>query len=152
MDGFVAAMDDMLASFYRNMLRLEKQEIQKSRQPSLTISEVHLILCIGDSRGEGRTVTALARLLNITVSSATIAVNKLGQKGYVKKVKGSADGRIVRVYLTEQGKSVDTYHRICRRDMIKEISRGFTPEERKIAVKVINRLNEYFVKNVDDTF
>lgn len=152
MDRFVAALDGMLTSFYRNMLRLEKQDISKSRQPLLSVSEVHLILCIGDTHGEGCTVTALARRLNITVSSATIAVNKLGQKGYVKKVRGSADGRIVRVHLTELGKSVDTYHRICRREMIEEISRDFTSEEQKVAVKVIGRLNEYFVKNLGEGF
>ncbi len=152
MDGFVAALDDMLASVYRNMLRLEKMDIQKSRQPTLSVSEVHLISCIGEAKDEGCTVTSLARALSITVSSATIAVNKLGQRGYVRKVRSSKDGRIVRVHLTEAGQSVYTYHRICRREMVDEISRDFSPEEKKVALKVLNRLNEYFVKNVGNGF
>ena len=123
MEGFSGALDDILVSIYRNVLRLEKQMLKRSRQTTLSVSEVHLILCLGDAKGDGCTVTELARSLGITVSSATIAVSKLIQKGFVRKVRSQKDSRIVRVYLTETGKGVDTYNRICRRQLVDEISR-----------------------------
>lgn len=82
MEGFSGALDDILVSIYRNVLRLEKQMLKRSRQTTLSVSEVHLILCLGDAKGDGCTVTELARSLGITVSSATIAVSKLIQKGF----------------------------------------------------------------------
>lgn len=111
MEGFSGALDDILVSIYRNVLRLEKQMLKRSRHTTLSVSEVHLILCLGDAKSEGCTVTELARSLGITVSSATIAVSKLIQKGFVRKVRSQKDSRIVRVYLTETGKGVDTYNR-----------------------------------------
>ncbi len=150
MEGFDGALDNILGTIYNNVLRLEKQMLKRSRQTTLSVSEVHLILCLGDNKGEGCTVTALAKALGITVSSATIAVSKLIQKGFVRKVRSSKDSRIVRVYLTEKGKSVDTYHRICRREMVDAISRGLSDEEKKYVLLVIRRLNEYFAKSIGD--
>ncbi len=149
-EGFNGALDDILGSIYSNVLRLEKQMLKRSRQTTLSVSEVHLILCLGDHKGEGCTVSALAKSLGITVSSATIALSKLIQKGFVHKVRSQKDSRIVRVYLTEKGKSVDTYHRICRREMVDEISRGLSDEEKKYVLLVIKRLNEYFAKSIGD--
>ena len=150
MEGFSGALDDLLVSIYRNVLRLEKQMLKRSRQTTLSVSEVHLILCLGDAKGDGCTVTELARSLGITVSSATIAVSKLIQKGFVRKVRSQKDSRIVRVYLTETGKGVDTYNRICRRQLVDEISRGLSDEEKKYVLLVIRRLNEYFAKTIGD--
>ena len=47
MEGFSGALDDILVSIYRNVLRLEKQMLKRSRQTTLSVSEVHLILCLG---------------------------------------------------------------------------------------------------------
>ena len=141
MEGFSGALDDILVSIYRNVLRLEKQMLKRSRQTTLSVS-------LGDAKGDGCTVTELARSLGITVSSATIAVSKLIQKGFVRKVRSQKDSRIVRVYLTETGKGVDTYNRICRRQLVDEISRGLSDEEKKYVLLVIRRLNEYFAKTI----
>ena len=107
MEGFSGALDDILVSIYRNVLRLEKQMLKRSRQTTLSVSEVHLILCLGDAKGAGCTVTEL-------------------------------------------GKGVDTYNRICRRQLVDEISRGLSDEEKKYVLLVIRRLNEYFAKTIGD--
>ena len=60
MEGFSGALDDILVSIYRNVLRLEKQMLKRSRQTTLSVSEVHLILCLGDAKGDGKGIRAQA--------------------------------------------------------------------------------------------
>jgi len=150
MDGFAAELNGILVEAYHNILRLEEQALKKTSKISLSISEMHLIECVGKGRENGRTVSELADDLNITRPSATIAVNKLEKKGYVKKASCENDGRVVRDYLTHEGEKIDAYHRFYHKNMVKEISDTMTDEEKNCLLKAIRKLNEYFIKSIGE--
>ena len=95
MDLFAEALNDILVKAYRNILRLEEQSLKTISDTSLSINEMHLIECVGKGKEEGVTISNLASELCITRPSATIAVNKLEKKGYVKKINCQDDGRVV---------------------------------------------------------
>ena len=69
------------------------------------------------SKGQGRIIAVLRRkdristkdlseILNISVSSLNETLNKLEQKGFVKKVPSDEDKRVLLIELTEKGKEV----------------------------------------------
>jgi DNA-binding MarR family transcriptional regulator len=150
MDGFTVELNGILVSAYHNILRLEENAVKKNSKVPLSISEMHLIECVGKMQGIGRTISELANDLVITRPSATVAVNKLEKKGYVQKASCENDGRVVRVYLTHEGEKIDSYHRFYHKNLIKEISHNLTDEEKNCLLKAIRKLNEYFNKSIGE--
>ena len=150
MDDFSSALNSILVEVYHNILRVEELSLRKDSKVNLSINEMHLIEAVGSADGTGITISELAEKLKIRRPSATVAVNKLEKKGYVRKVDCENDGRVVRVYLTPEGKKIDAYHKYYPRNMVKEISDEFTDEEKICFMKAVRKLNEYFKKSIGD--
>lgn len=149
-DGFAAELNSILVEVYHNILRLEEQALKKNSRIPLSIREMHLIECVGKAKKDGRTISELAHDLNITRPSATIAVNKLEKKGFVKRSDCESDGRVVRVRLTHEGEKTDAYHRFYHKSMVRKISDGLTLEEKDCLMKGIRKLNEFFIKSMGE--
>ena len=151
MDGFSSTLNEILVEVYHNILKMEEQTLKNMGNVQLSINEMHLIECVGKKVEAGLTVSELASALRITRPSATVAVNKLEKKGYVEKRNCENDGRVVRVFLTHQGKVIDNYHKFYHRNMVKEISGDFTEEEKQCLIRAIEKLNDFFVSSIGET-
>lgn len=147
MDVFAEALNDILVKAYHSILRLEEESLKAYSDTSLSINEMHLIECVGRGKEEGANISKIASELCITRPSATIAVNKLEKKGYVKKVSSSDDGRVVYVVLTDKGREINDIHSQYHRDMVNAISEELSENERKYIIDVIHKLNDYFKKS-----
>lgn len=144
MDSFDALLEETLANIARNMRHLEQQVLAQNAQVPLSVSELHVLVCLGKFQHERCTMSALARALGITPSSASTAVTKLVKKGYIQRSKSKKDVRIVYVGLTPQGKHMDLCYRVCRQRMLDQINQWFTPAERPYVASVLQKLNQYF--------
>lgn len=133
----------MVDTFW-TILEVEEQTIRNSAKINLTISEMHLIEAIGKNENMGITISDLADEMRITRPSVTIAVNKLVKKEYVNKIKALNDGRLVLVTLTKQGLKMDSIHRYFHRTMVRNIEKEFSPEEKVLLIKAIDKLNVFF--------
>ena len=98
-------------------------------------------MCSSDLRR--RTISELAEVLNITLPSVTVAINKLMKKGYVEKVRGEEDGRIVYVSLTRQGRRIDSAHRYFHESMVRSIIRDMTESEMQALYKGVMKLDTF---------
>lgn len=150
MDKFAEALNEILVKAYHSILRLEEESLKAISDTSLSISEMHLIECIGKGNEEGANISKIASELCVTRPSATIAVNKLEKKGYVKKVNSQEDGRVVYVILTDKGREIDDIHKQYHRDMVDAVSKELSENERIYIIDVIHKLNEYFKKSVNE--
>jgi len=150
LDVFAEALNNILVKAYRNILRLEEESLKAISDTSLSINEMHLIECVGKGKEEGANISKLASELCITRPSATIAVNKLEKKGYVKKVDCQDDGRVVYVVLTDKGREIDDIHKLYHRDMVDAVSKELSENEREYIIDVIHKLNEYFKKSIGE--
>ncbi len=107
------------------VVKLEEEERQHSSFTDLSVVEIHTLVAIGTEKP--RTMTQVAGILNISVSTLTTAVNKLLKKGYVERMRDSEDRRIVKVTLTEKGREAveehDHYHNMVVKDAISFLSR-----------------------------
>lgn len=134
----------MLVDTFWTILKVEEQTIQDSSKIDLTINEMHVIEAIGKDGNQGITIGYLADELYITRPSVTVAVNKLERKGYVKKIKSEQDGRKVMATLTKKGLKMDAIHRYFHENMVRNIGKEFTPEEKEVLIKAIGKLNVFF--------
>ncbi|WP_164918981.1 MULTISPECIES: MarR family winged helix-turn-helix transcriptional regulator [Acutalibacteraceae] len=143
LDSFEKDLNELLVDTFRSILKVEEDTL-RSTKIDLSISELHLLEAVGKNREQGRTISELAQELDITLPSVTVAINKLLKKGYVQKKKSGEDARMVYVILTKQGSKVDHAHRYFHRQMVRQVSSGFSEEEKQILARGIFKLDAFF--------
>ena len=148
MDDFSNELNSLLVDTFRNILKVEENIIKKSESFSLSISEMHLIEAIGKNKEHPKTISGIAKELNITLASVTVAVNKLIRKGYLSKEKNISDGRSVYITLTKKGEKIDRLHSYFHRKMVNNISEDLTEDEKTALIKGIQKLNSLFNKKL----
>ena len=89
-------------------------------------------------------MSAVAKKLNITLSSLTTAINSLVRKAYVERQRSSEDRRVVEIKLTEKGEKAYLHHEEYHNQMIKAAISEMSPEEIPILVKMLKNLKVFF--------
>ena len=143
MKPFEEQLNEVIVDTYRSILRVEENILKRSDQTDLSISEIHMLEAVGKGQDRRRTISELAEVLNITLPSVTVAINKLMKKGYVEKVRGEEDGRIVYVSLTRQGRRIDSAHRYFHESMVRSIIRDMTESEMQALYKGVMKLDAF---------
>lgn len=143
MKPFEEQLNEVIVDTYRSILRVEENILKRSDQTDLSISEIHMLEAVGKGEDRRRTISELAEVLNITLPSVTVAINKLMKKGYVEKVRGEEDGRIVYVSLTRQGRRIDSAHRYFHESMVRSIIRDMTESEMQALYKGVMKLDAF---------
>ena len=143
MKPFEEQLNEVIVDTYRSILRVEENIPKRSDQTDLSISEIHMLEAVGKGKDRRRTISELAEVLNITLPSVTVAINKLMKKGYVEKVRGEEDGRIVYVSLTRQGRRIDSAHRYFHESMVRSIIRDMTESEMQALYKGVMKLDTF---------
>ena len=142
-DSFEKELNEILVDTFHSILQVEENTLKRTKI-DLSISELHLLEAAGKSEKQGRTISKLAQKLDITLPSVTVAINKLLKKGYVTKAHSGEDARMVYVVLTKQGRKVEQAHRYFHRQMVRQVSREFSEEEKQILARGISKLDEFF--------
>ena len=150
LDEYSSKLNNLLVNTYRSVLKVEELMIKSVNSIDLSISELHMVECIGQQKQEGKTISDIAQELDITLPSVTVAVKKLTKKGYVRKEKSSEDGRVVRVVLTKLGKRADALHRYFHEQMIRNVMKAIPEEEKDTLVSAMAGLDNFFQKTLDD--
>ncbi len=145
MDPFSTALNDLLVNTFHMILKLEEETLKSMSGNKLSISELHMLEAIHREPEKGRTITDIAQDLSITLPTVTVAINKLAQKGYVRKHKGREDGRMVHVLLTEEGRRAEAAHRFFHRRMVHAISKDIPKDEREVLLKGLRNLQSFFL-------
>ena len=143
MKPFEEQLNEVIVDTYRSILRVEENILKRSDQTDLSISEIHMLEAVGKGKDRRRTISELAEVLNIPLPSVTVAINKLMKKGYVEKVRGEEDGRIVYVSLTRQGRRIDSAHRYFHESMVRSIIRDMTESEMQALYKGVMKLDAF---------
>ena len=148
MDPFATELNLLFMHTYRSIHNVEEAMLKSLSNGSLSIGEMHIIECIGRGGNNGASTTAIAQDMEISLPSATVAVEKLEKKDFVLKTRGAEDGRRVYVQLTKTGPPAEVAHRYFHRQMLKAVCQGVREEEKPVLLGVIRSLNEFFDKAV----
>ena len=147
MKPFEEQLNDLIVDTYRSILRVEETILKRSDSINLTINEMHMLEAVGKGKNKPKTISEIAEDLGITLPSVTVAINKLVKKGYVEKLRGEEDGRIVYVTLTRMGKKIDSVHRYS---MVRSILSGMSEEEQQVLYQGILKLDLFLRKKISE--
>ena len=143
MTGFAAQFNHLFEELYQSVLQTEKRAFPDHRRLPLSASELCVLERIAQAPEDGITISDLAALLEVARPSASVAVNKLRQKGFVAKVPSQADGRSVLVTLTHEGKLACAYHSYCRCQRFLQLSHAYPDEEQSSLLRCMERLKAF---------
>ena len=131
----------MIEEFYKVFYEIEELMLKQGIK-CLTTTELHVIEAVGNDE---LTMNELSDKLGITMGTATVAVNKLNDKGFIKTEGSSDDRRKVFVTLSKEGLEALKYHALFHKTIIakitKDLSNGELEEFSSIFGKLLKNLN-----------
>ena len=134
--------NDVLVNLFNEIMDIEARAIITPEFKDITNNDMHVIEAVGI--GDPRNMSAVAKLLSITVGTLTIAVNNLVKKGYIERVRSKEDRRVVLVSLTEKGKKAYQHHKRFHEEMIQSLLKGLSDQEIITLVTALTNLREFF--------
>ena len=115
---------------------LEKIEIHRGQPPLLYVLWEE----------DGRTHSEIAALLHVQPATITRMVQRMERAGFVERRDDSHDQRVSRVYLTDQGREIQSEVEAVWELLDRETFAGFTDEDRRTAESVFLRVRENLIQ------
>ncbi|GBG96441.1 MarR family winged helix-turn-helix transcriptional regulator [Lactococcus termiticola] len=96
---------------------------------------------------DGLTNSEIAELLDIRPSSVTAQVKELERRGYVERRADENDGRVSRIFLTEEGRSAKDKRSEQRNSYSEELFNNLTEEEQAQLAGLLEKLTSHWAEN-----
>lgn len=145
-------MNQFLVSVFNQILRREEMILKDGPFHDLSVKEMHVIDRIAECQSTGyNTASEIAKLQGITAGTLTVSIHTLERKGYVLRCPDPRDGRIVRIELTEKGKSAYAAHFSFHQSMVDCILKNLSEEETGIFIKGLSEIAAFFGSQKDST-
>ena len=142
MDNTFDMLHEILVKLFQDIMDIERKAIITKEFQDISNNDMHIIEAIGID--ESKNMSMVAKMVSVTVGTLTIAINSLVKKGYVNRMRGERDRRVVYISLTEKGRIAYRHHEEFHRQMIDAIIDGLSEDEQKILVKALSNLNNFF--------
>ena len=133
-------INDLLVDSFNKITAIEKDALKKGPLNDITINELHAIEAIGL---EGKTMTEIAKKLNVTVGTLTTMINHLVKKEYVSRESSEEDRRIVKIVLTKKGKLGYRLHERFHHVMVKNMLADIEESEYQVLIKALGALDQF---------
>ncbi|GKX32246.1 MarR family transcriptional regulator [Vallitalea longa] len=144
MENTYETLNNLLVNMFNEIMTIEEKALITDEFSNISITDMHIIEAIG--LGNGRNMSSVAKDLEITVGTLTIAINNLVKKGYVNRNRSTKDRRVVLISLSNLGVKVYNHHKMFHKNMIQDIINLLDDEEMNSFLKAIGGINEYFQK------
>ncbi len=135
-------LNEMLVKLFDSIMDMEEKAVITKEFEDITNNDMHILEAIGND--EPRSMSAIAKRMDVTVSTLTTNMNSLENKGYIVRERSKADKRVVLVSLTDKGRKAFYHHRDYHKNMIKSIIKDLDEDEMKVLIKSLLNLNEFF--------
>lgn len=139
----LAEINRLLVEVYNDLLYIEENALKKGKFNDISITEMHTIEAIG--MYNPKSMSKIAKSLNITVGTLSVAINNLVKKGYVSRCRSENDRRVVMIKLTKKGRLAYRVHDKFHKDMVKSLIEGLTKGEEIILSSSLLKLKTYLI-------
>lgn len=140
----LSAINNLMVEVFNDILAIEEDALKNGKFSDVSITEVHTIEAIGMYTKQ--TASEVAKKLNITAGTLTVAINNLVKKGYVLRIRSEDDRRVVKLGLTNKGRLLFRVHEQFHKDMVKEAVTGLSEEEERILLSALSNLHSFLFK------
>lgn len=137
-----SALNELLVVLFRDINEIEEKAVRTGQYKNMTANDMHVIEAIGINGAKN--MSAVAKALNVTTGTLTIAINALVKKNYVERVRSEEDRRVVLVSLTPKGRKAFYHHKKFHDDMIDQIVEQLDEPEKAVLEKALTTLAEFF--------
>ncbi len=141
MEETLAVINQLLVEVFNDILLIEESALKSGQFNDVSVTEVHTVEEIG--MYEPKSMSEIAKNLNITVGTLTVAINNLVKKGYCERYRSDNDRRVVKVGLTKKGRLLYRVHEKFHADMVKMAISDLTTEEDLALRKSLSKLNVF---------
>ena len=142
-------LHELLVKLFKDILEIESKCLITEEFKDISCNDMHIIEAVGIE--EPRNMKTVASLMSVTTGTLTKAMDALCDKGYVLRERSTKDKRVIRLRLTDKGKSAYYHHEQFHRQMIKNISDEMSEKEQEVLVFALAKLVDYFQLNYYDT-
>ena len=142
-------LNELLVKLFKDILEIEAKSLITEEFKDITNNDMHIIEAVGVD--EPRNMKTVAKLMSVTTGTLTKAMDALCDKGYVVRERSTKDKRVIKLRLTDKGKSAYYHHEQFHRQMIKNIASEMTEQETEILIYALAKLVDYFHLNYYDT-
>jgi len=148
-NAFETNLNRMLVETFNYILKYEEMSLRNILNVQVTITEAHMLEAVGRYEKDEATVSKIASVLGIAMPTATVAVQKLEIKGFIKKVPCEKDARRAIISLTDTGKRIEKAHHLFHEKMVKNISSQIADGEKDLLLRAIKTLSDFFKAKVE---
>jgi DNA-binding MarR family transcriptional regulator len=107
-DGHIERIAYLFVHAAEKYRRIEETPIRMDDGTTVYGSEMHLAVAIGD--GRARTATDLCELFGVTRGAVSQAVNRLEEKGILRRKPSTEDAKKLLIELTAKGRRLNALH------------------------------------------
>jgi DNA-binding MarR family transcriptional regulator len=133
---------DLLVKLFNEIMTIEGRVLTTAEFRDISSNDMHIIEAIGLK--EKKSMSTVAKALSVTVGTLTTAINSLVKKGYVDRIRGEKDRRVVLIFLTEKGEKAFFHHQKFHDEMIRALLADLNEEETRILVHSMINLQNFF--------
>lgn len=142
-------LNDLLVKLVKDILEVEAKCLITEEFADISYNDMHIIEAIGVE--EPRNMKTVAQKMSVTTGTLTKAIDALCDKEYVVRKRSEEDKRMVKLRLTDKGKSAYYHHEQFHRQMIKNISSEMTEKEAEVLIYALAKMVDFFQLNYYDT-
>ena len=135
-------LNTLLVRLFKDIMEIEGRSLITDEFKDITYNDFHVIEAIGTA--EPKSMSAVAKLMNVTTGTLTKAMDGLTDKGYVVRERSKQDKRVVWVYLTEKGKRAYKHHEEFHWRMIGHVKGGLSEQETTVLIYSLAKLVDFF--------
>lgn len=140
-------LSDVLVKIFNQILFSEEAALLAKTDGKLTLRSIHIIEAIASAEQENKAnISSIAKSLNITTGTLTVALNKLEKQGYITRTQSKLDKRVFFITLTKEGKKINKIHNDYHKEMINFIVNNLSIKEEADLVDLLSKLKYYFTK------
>ena len=142
-------LNELLVKLFKDILEIEAKSLITEEFKDITYNDMHIIEAVGID--EPRNMKPVAKLMSVATGTLTKAMDALCEKGYVVRERSTKDKRVIKLRLTDKGKSAYYHHEQFHRQMIKNIASEMSEQETEVLIYALAKMVDYFHLNYYDT-
>ncbi len=135
-------LNELLVRLFKDIMEIEGRCLVTDPYTDISYNDFHIIEAIGTK--EPKSMSTVAKLMNVTTGTLTKAMDGLTEKEYVIRERSKQDKRVVWVYLTEKGKAAYRHHEEFHWRMISHIKEGLNDKELPVLIYSLAKLVDFF--------
>lgn len=135
-------LNDILVKLFNDLMDIEDKCLITGEFRNISNNDMHVIEAVGIE--EPKSMTEVAKRLNITTGTLTKSIDALVRKKYVVRNRSEEDKRVVKLSLTELGERAYEHHARFHKNMIEDIKGQLDDGETRVLIATLGKLVAYF--------